>query len=93
MPMPIPVIAQVMPSVSCDGGTSRSISPIAVMMVGDTAAPARNSTSASAGMLSTTSSGRVVSAARPIARTNWVGSDSRGLIAPNTSPTISDPAA
>ena len=50
-----------------DGGTSRSIRPIAVMKVGEIAAPARKCATASAGTLSTSSSGSVVTAASAIA--------------------------
>ena len=46
MPMPIPVITQVMPSVNLAAGTSRSTRAKAVMKVGEIAAPLTNRASA-----------------------------------------------
>ena len=62
MPMPMPVITQVMPSVSIAAGTRRSIRPKAVMKVGEIATPLTKTASASSGTVSATSSGSVVSA-------------------------------
>lgn len=47
MPIPMPVITQVTPSVSIDSGTRRSIRPNAVMKMGEIATPLRNTAKAS----------------------------------------------
>ncbi len=57
MPMPIPVVTQVTPSVSLAFGTCRSIRPNAVMKVGEIATPLRNTASASHVTLSASSNG------------------------------------
>ena len=68
MPMPMPVITQVTPSVSIASGTRRSIRPKAVMKVGEIAMPLTKTATASSGTeLPATSSGNVVSAMTPTA--------------------------
>ena len=93
MPIPMPVITQVMPSVSFAAGTIRSISPNAVMKVGEIATPLANRASASSGTLGTKRSGIVETATMPIATVNWRASVAFSLSAPKTRPTTSDPAA
>ena len=62
MPMPIPVITQVTPSVSMFAGTRRSISPNAVMKVGEMATPLTNTARVRSGTVSARSSGQAVMA-------------------------------
>ena len=94
MPMPTPVIAQVMPSVSWTAAPAVRSAPIAMMKVGEIAAPARNS---DRGQVQDTadeqqrqrrqraSDDREHELARPAA--------SSSFSVPKTSPTINDPAA
>ena len=67
MPMPMPVITQVTPSVSIASGTRRSIRPKAVMKVGEIATPLTKTATASSGTVSANSSGTAVSAMTPTA--------------------------
>ena len=82
-----------MPSVSLDNGKIFFISAIEMMTAGETAATAMNSTTASFGMVSTIISGKVMSAAKAVARSNWRGKASLGFSAPKARPAMSELAA
>ena len=92
-PIPRPVTIQVNPSVSREGGTMFSTSPMATIMVGAKNNPATNIAAASVKTLCTHSSGKVVKAVANAAYKNRRGKGTGIFIAPKISPARQEPNA